>query len=51
LSDLPLIGGLFGRQSRRTSDTELFLFLTPRVMRNDAEIQAATDSAKARSRP
>ncbi len=42
LSDLPLIGGLFGRQSRRASDTELFLFLTPRVLRTDQEVEDAT---------
>lgn len=42
LSDLPLIGGLFGRQTRRASDTELFMFLTPRVLRNDAEVDSVT---------
>jgi type II secretory pathway component GspD/PulD (secretin) len=42
VSDLPLIGGLFGRQGRRTSATELFLFLTSRVLRTDQEIQGAT---------
>jgi general secretion pathway protein D len=49
LSDLPLIGGLFGRQTRRASDTELFMFLTPRVLRNDAEVEAATESVRTRS--
>jgi general secretion pathway protein D len=43
LSDLPLIGGLFGRQSRRTSETELFLFITPRVLHTDDDIQGATE--------
>ncbi len=42
LSELPIIGGLFGRQSRRTSETELFLFLTPRVLRTDQEVEDAT---------
>ena len=42
LSDLPIIGGLFGRQSRETIETELFLFLTPHVIRTDAEADAAT---------
>jgi len=46
LSDLPLIGGLFGRQTRRASGTELFMFLTPRVLRTDAEVGAATDSVR-----
>ncbi len=44
LSGLPLVGGLFGRQSRHATDTELFLFLTPRVLRTDDEVGAATDS-------
>jgi general secretion pathway protein D len=46
LSDLPLIGGLFGRQGRRTSATELFLFLTPRVLRSDEDVDAATDALR-----
>ncbi len=33
LSSIPLLGGLFGRSSRRATETELFLFLTPRVIR------------------
>ena len=42
LSSLPLIGGLFGRASRRSTETELFLFLTPRVLTSDADVDAAT---------
>jgi hypothetical protein len=42
LSDLPVIGGLFGRQSVHATDTELFLFLTPRVLRTHAESDSAT---------
>ncbi len=42
LSSLPVIGGLFGRQGRRSSETELFLFVTPRVLRSDADIEGAT---------
>jgi general secretion pathway protein D len=33
LSSIPWLGGLFGRQSRETRETELFVFLTPRVIR------------------
>ena len=50
LSDLPLIGGVFGRKSRRSTDTEMFLFLTPRVLRTDADVGAATDSVSSRTR-
>ncbi len=42
LSEIPLIGGLFGRQGRRSAATELFVFLTPRVLRTDAEVERAT---------
>ena len=35
LSAIPLIGGLFGRATRQTVETELFVFLTPRVIRTD----------------
>lgn len=37
LSRIPLIGGLFGQATRRTTDTELFVFLTPRVIRTDED--------------
>lgn len=42
LSSIPLIGGLFGGQSRRSTATELFLFLTPRIIRSDEEADAVT---------
>lgn len=49
LSELPLIGGLFGRRSRRSADTELFVFLTPRVLRTDSEVDDATRAYQQRS--
>jgi len=42
LSDIPILGGLFGRQSRRTIETELFVFITPRTIKTDADAEAAT---------
>jgi general secretion pathway protein D len=42
LSALPLIGGLFGSEDRRRSETELYLFLTPRIIRTDAEVDSVT---------
>jgi len=42
LSGIPLIGGLFGSSSRRTSETELYLFLTPRILRTDADADSVT---------
>jgi general secretion pathway protein D len=43
LSRIPLLGALFGRASRRTTETELFLFITPRVVRSDEDAVKATD--------
>jgi general secretion pathway protein D len=42
LSSLPLIGGLFGHASRRDTATELYLFLTPRILRTDADADSVT---------
>ena len=43
LSSIPLLGGLFGRVSRRTTETELFLFLTPTVLYTDTDVEQATE--------
>jgi general secretion pathway protein D len=42
LSGIPLVGGLFGSSSRRSSATELYLFLTPRILRTDADADSVT---------
>lgn len=42
LSSVPWIGGLFGRVSRTATETELYLFITPRVIRDDAEAEEVT---------
>ncbi|MBM3508752.1 MAG: type II secretion system protein GspD [Alphaproteobacteria bacterium] len=42
LSDLPLIGPLFGNQSRDLRRTELLVLLTPRVVRNQQEARDLT---------
>jgi len=51
LSDLPLIGGLFGRQSIRSTETELFLFLTPRVLRTDSDVEGVTNQYRETPKP
>ena len=48
-SSIPLLGGLFGRQSRNTTETELFIFLTPRVIRTDEDAQRLTDPIRKRA--
>ena len=44
LSSIPLIGGLFGHTTRSVSESEFFLFLTPRIIATDADARQATDS-------
>mgnify|MGYP001216230345 FL=1 len=43
LSAIPLVGGLFGRHVKRTVETELFVFITPRVIRTDDDLDKASD--------
>ncbi len=42
LSGIPLIGGLFGSADRHTTETELYLFLTPRIIKTDADADSVT---------
>jgi len=49
LSSIPLLGGLFGRQSRNTTETELFIFLTPRVIRTDDDAERLTNPLRKRA--
>jgi general secretion pathway protein D len=49
LSAIPLIGGLFGRQARNSTETELFIFLTPRVIRTDEDAARLTDPLRKRA--
>jgi general secretion pathway protein D len=49
LSRIPFIGGLFGSQSRVSAETELFIFLTPHVIRNDDDAKRLTDPLHARA--
>jgi general secretion pathway protein D len=49
LSDIPILGGLFGVQERRTTETELFLFITPIVLRDDTTVDSVTVDAMRRA--
>ncbi len=42
LSHIPIIGGLFGSASRSSNETELYLFLTPRILKTDADADSVT---------
>lgn len=46
LSAIPWVGGLFGRATRDATETELFLFVTPRVVRSDEDGDAVTQPLK-----
>lgn len=50
LSRLPLIGWVFGRTHRTSAETELFVFLTPRVLRDDAAMDSVATQVR-RSAP
>jgi general secretion pathway protein D len=50
LSSIPWIGGLFGRAHRAKNETELFLFLTPRVIRRDEDVDEMTREYQERAR-
>lgn len=48
LMDVPLLGGLFSSSSDDTARTELIVTVTPRVIKNPFEYQAATDEMRQR---
>ncbi|NCO92660.1 MAG: hypothetical protein GW911_04175 [Armatimonadetes bacterium] len=49
LGDLPIVGSLFRSTDDKVSNTELLVFLTPHVLKNDRDIQALTDQARTRT--
>jgi general secretion pathway protein D len=42
LVDIPLLGALFGGTRTRSTETELFLFITPTIIADDADLASAT---------
>lgn len=50
LSSIPWVGGLFGRASRRSTETEFFLFLTIRILHDDDDVKRATTPIEERAR-
>jgi general secretion pathway protein D len=50
LSSIPFIGGLFGSHVRGGTETELFVFLTPRVIRTDEDAKRLTDPLHERAK-
>lgn len=50
LSSIPLIGGFFGTASRHTTETELYLFITPHVIRTDTDADHITQPLQERAK-
>jgi len=46
ISRIPIIGGLFGDQSLTNNRTELVLFITPRVVENEADVARIIDDLR-----
>lgn len=42
LSGIPILGGLFGTATRRSTAIELYLFITPRILRTDDDADRVT---------
>ena len=47
LGDIPVLGWLFKTKSESVDRVNLYIFLTPRIIRNPAEANAVTDEKKA----
>ncbi len=50
LSDIPVLGYLFGRTGESIDRTELLVLLTPRVVRSPSDSRAVTEELRARMR-
>lgn len=50
LHDLPVVGHLFGTTANVNNRTELLVMLTPRVLRNEADLRQISDEFKLRMR-
>jgi type II secretory pathway component GspD/PulD (secretin) len=48
LGDIPLLGAIFRSTEKRTENTELVAFITPRVVRNDAELRDVNEPFRER---
>lgn len=48
LHEVPILGALFGTKTRSTTQTELLVIITPRVVQSDNELREAGDEIKQR---
>ena len=49
LSSIPFVGGFFGHSTRETTETELFLFITPHLIVTDSDADSLTAPLKQRA--
>ena len=50
LSEVPVVGALFGKNSNNSDRTELLVLLTPRALENDDQLRAASAELRQRMR-
>ena len=50
LSDIPIVGNLFGTTTKNIGRTELLVLLTPHIVRNSGEARSMTDELRNRMR-
>jgi general secretion pathway protein D len=48
VSRIPILGGLFGTQELKNNRTELLMFITPRVVENETDVQRIIDDLRHR---
>ncbi|KAB2840299.1 MAG: type II and III secretion system protein, partial [Burkholderiales bacterium] len=46
VSQIPVLGALFGSQTRNSKRTELVMFITPRLVTNDQQLRDATEELR-----
>jgi len=49
LSHIPILGGLFGQRTSQTTESELFLFITPHVIASDEDAGSVTKPLRRRA--
>lgn len=46
ISEIPVLGAIFGKQSRSTKRTEMVMFITPRVISSDHQLRDVMDELR-----
>jgi general secretion pathway protein D len=51
VSDIPLIGGLFKSYKEQVQKTNLLIFITPHILRNQQDLEQITERKKQEMKP